>query len=80
MKVTTVRFDESLLARVDGLAKEMKRSRNWLIQEAVGRYLDYEEWFVDQVRAGQKAVDEGRTIPHEEVMAEIDEKIARTRS
>lgn len=58
----------------------MKHSRNWLIQETVGRYLDYEEWFVDQVRAGRKAVDEGRTIPHEEVMAEIDEKIARTRS
>ena len=77
MKVTTVRFDEDVLSRLDGLARETKRSRNWLIQEAVGRYLDYEVWFVDQVRAGLEDVEEGRTVPHDQVMAEVREKIAK---
>ena len=77
MKVTTVRFDEDVLSRLDGLARETKRSRNWLIQEAVGRYLDYEVWFVDQVRVGLEDVEEGRTVPHDQVMAEVREKIAK---
>ncbi len=77
MKVTTVRFDEAVLSRLDGLARETKRSRNWLIQEAVGRYLDYEVWFVDQVRVGLEDVEEGRTVPHDQVMAEVREKIAK---
>ena len=76
MKVTTVRLEEDLLSRVDGLAKEMKRSRNWVIQEAVGRFVDYEQWFVGQVTAGRKAAAEGRTIPHDEVMKEIRDKVA----
>lgn len=76
MKIAAVCFDEEL-SRVDGLAKEMNRSRNWVIQEAVGRFLDYEAWFVEQVHVGQKAVEEGRAVPQDELMAEIDEKIAQ---
>lgn len=77
MKVTTVRLDENLVSRVDGLAEEMKRSRNWVIQEAVKRFVDYEQWFVDQVKAGREAAAADKAIPHEQVMEEIREKVAK---
>ena len=77
MKVTTVRLDENLVSRVDGLAKEMKRSRSWVIQEAVERFVDYEQWFVDQVKAGREAAAAEKSIPHEKVMDEIREKVTK---
>ena len=76
-KTTTIRIDDTVLGRVDGLAKSMSRSRNWVIQQAVDRYLDYEEWFVDQVEQGLEEVKRGKTVPHDEVIAEIRKKIAK---
>ena len=66
-----------MLGRADRIAKALSRSRNWVIQQAVDRYLNYEEWFVQQVTAGLEDVKRGKTIPHDDVMAEIREKIAK---
>lgn len=77
VKTTTIRIDDSVLGRVDSIAKAMSRSRNWVIQQAVDRYLDYEEWFVQQVTQGLEEVKRGKTIPHDQVMAEIRKKIAK---
>ena len=76
-KTTTIRIDDAVLGRVNSLAKSMSRSRNWVIQQAVDRYLDYEEWFVDQVEQGIEEVKRGKTIPHDEVMAELRKKVAK---
>lgn len=76
-KTTTIRIDDTVLGRVDSLAKSMSRSRNWVIQQAVDRYLDYEEWFVHQVEQGLEEVKRGETLSHDEVMAEIRKKVAK---
>lgn len=76
-KTTTIRIDDTVLGRVDSLAKSMSRSRNWVIQQAVDRYLDYEEWFVHQVEQGLDEVKRGKTLSHDEVMAEIRKKVAK---
>lgn len=76
-KTTTIRIDDTVLGRVDSLAKSMSRSRNWVIQQAVDRYLDYEEWFVHQVEQGLEEVKRGKTLSHDEVMAEIRKKVAK---
>ena len=78
-KTTTIRIDDTVLGRVDGLAKSINRSRNWVIQQAVERYLDYEEWFVDQVEQGLDEVKRDKTIAHEEIMAEMRNKVAKKR-
>ncbi len=52
MKSTTIRMEEMMLARVDSMAKNINRSRTWLINKAVERFLSYEEWFIQEVRAG----------------------------
>lgn len=69
MKVTTVRLDEDALSRVDDLAKAIKRPRNWVIQQAVERYLDYEQWFVEEVQAGLREVEAGKLATDEKVAA-----------
>ncbi len=77
MKVTSVWLDDQVLSRIDGLASESKRSRDWIIQQAVEHYLEYEEWFKRQVTAGVEAVEDGKTMPHDRVMGEIRRKIDR---
>ena len=69
MRVTTVRMDDAVLERVDGLARVLSRSRTWVIQHAVERYLDYEEWFVREVEQGLKEVDRGEVATQEQVAA-----------
>ncbi len=41
-KTTTIRMHGATLKRVDGVARAMSRSRAWVINQAVERYIDYE--------------------------------------
>jgi predicted transcriptional regulator len=66
-KTTTIRMDGRTLKRVDGLARAVSRSRAWVINQAVERYLSYEEWFVNEVRRGLDAAASGDLIEHAEI-------------
>ena len=68
MKTTTVRIDEGTLERVDGLAKVLSRSRSWVINQAIDRFLEYEEWFAQEVQSGLAEVERGEFATHEEVV------------
>lgn len=68
MKTTTVRIDNDMLGRVDGLAKSLSRSRSWVINQAIDRFLDYEEWFAKEVKDGLKEVERGEIATHDEVV------------
>ncbi len=59
MKMTTVRVDDHLLDRVDGIAKSQSRPRSWIINQALERFVDYEEWFELEVKAGLTEVERG---------------------
>ena len=59
MKATTIRIDDDTLCRVDGLANTLSRTRSWVINQAVERFLDYEEWFVQKVQDGLKEIGRG---------------------
>ncbi|NOR25584.1 MAG: ribbon-helix-helix protein, CopG family [Desulforhopalus sp.] len=69
MKATTVRIDDDTLGRIDGLANTLNRSRSWVINQAIGRFLVYEEWFVQEVKDGLKEVERGEVATDEEVAA-----------
>ncbi len=64
---TTVRMEEGKLARLDQMAKAINRSRAWVINEAIDRYLDYEEWFVQQVEQSVEVADRGEFATEDEV-------------
>ena len=61
MKATTIRMEEIMLARVDSMAKNINRSRTWLINKAVERFLSYEEWFIQEVQDGLDEAANGET-------------------
>ena len=67
-KTTTIRMDPRTLKRVDGIARAMSRSRAWVINEAIERYLDYEEWFVGAVKRGLKEAETGELVEHQAVV------------
>ncbi len=67
MKATTIRMEDVVLDRVDSMAKSINRSRTWVINQAVERFLSYEEWFIREVRAGVNEVTSGEIASHEEV-------------
>jgi len=69
MKATTIRIHDDVLGRIDGLAKELSRSRSWIINQAIGRFLEYEEWFVQEVKDGLAEVQRGEIATHDEVLA-----------
>lgn len=66
-KPTTVRLSQEVLNAIDGMAKTLGRSRAWVIQDALNRYLEYEVWFREEVRKGLDDLEAGRTLSHEEV-------------
>jgi len=69
MRTTSVRLEDDTLARVDDLASALNRPRAWVIKEAVERYLDYEEWFVEQVQAAIKNAEAGNLASEDDVLA-----------
>lgn len=68
MKTTTVRIHDDVMGRIDGLAKALSRSRSWVINQAIERFLEYEEWFVKEVKDGLEEVERGEITTHEEVV------------
>jgi predicted transcriptional regulator len=64
----------SVLKRLDGIARAMSRSRSWVINQALVRYLDYEEWFVHEVKQALKEVDEGELVDHAVVVRKWEKK------
>ncbi len=77
-KVTTVRLDDQLVDRLDRLAGALDRSRSWLIEQAISRYLDEEAWQVAAIQEGLEAYRSGRTplTAHDQVMDELQKQIA----
>ena len=76
MPSITIRIDEETAAEVDELAGALDRTRAWIANTALQRYLREERKWVEDVRAGIAELDRGEGTPHEELMTEIREKIA----
>lgn len=71
MKATTVRLADDTLGRIDDLANTISRSRSWVINQAIERFLEYEEWFVQEVKDGLDEVARGDIATDEEVAAKF---------
>ncbi len=67
MKATTVRMDDQLLQRVDGIAKSQSRSRSWVINQALERFVNYEEWFKLEVSEGLAEIKRDEVATEDEV-------------
>lgn len=54
-----VRTDKKKLRQLDKLAKQMNRSRNYIVNQAIDQLLDVYAWQDEQARAGIRAADKG---------------------
>lgn len=72
MKATTVRIEDDMLGRIDCLANTLSRSRAWVIKQAIGKFLDYEEWFVQEVKNGIEEIERGEIATDNEVAASFN--------
>jgi predicted transcriptional regulator len=61
------RIDSDQVEALDALAGVLDRDRSYLLKEAVRSYLDVQKWHLQQIQAGIRDAQAGKTRPHAEV-------------
>ena len=56
-----------LQAKLVRLAAERGQDAQALVQEAIEKLVDYDEWFLREVESGLAAADRGELIDHDEI-------------
>lgn len=74
----TIRLSSSVKDKLTELAQHTRRSKSFLASEAIADYVERELTIVGKIQRGLEDMKAGRVTMHEEVMAEIDEVIARS--
>ncbi len=70
MGTTSIRIQPDLIPPLESLANEVKRSKNWLINEAIREYLnkhkkEIRRW--EETLVALDSIKKGREIPEKEV-------------
>jgi len=63
----SIRLDAGTKHRLDVLAKRSRRTKSFLAAEAIGAYVEAEEWQLGEIRKGLEELDAGRGVSHEKV-------------
>jgi predicted transcriptional regulator len=81
VKGIVVRLPEEARQRLNSLAQSRDRSLNFVINEAVRRYLDEEAWLIDHIRDAVQEADAADAVfvSHAEVIAGLDATIEQAR-
>ena len=62
------------------LAAERGRDAEALAREAIERFVDYDEWFVNEVEKGLAQIARGEVLTHEEVGARLENSLTEKQS
>jgi predicted transcriptional regulator len=73
----SIRVPADVVERLDKVAAILERPRSWVILRAIRQYLADEGKEVLDVQEGIKEAERGEGIPIEDVLAEMDEIIAK---
>ena len=73
-RVVTAKIPEDLVLRMDEVADRIDRSKSWIVRQAVTEWLAEEQRRYELTLEAMKDVDDGRTIPHEEVLAMVEQR------
>ena len=65
----TIRLDDETLAKLDALAAETDRSRNWLAAKAIENYIELNAWQIERIKEGIAQADRGEFATEEELDA-----------
>ncbi|MGI6245286.1 MAG: CopG family ribbon-helix-helix protein [Pseudochelatococcus sp.] len=75
----TIDIRPEVKEKLDRLAADTRRSPAALADEALSAYLDHELEIVEGIKRGMADVRAGRTVPHEQVMAEARQIVAEAK-
>lgn len=73
-RVVTTKLPDDLVKEMDDVAARMDRSKSWIVRQAVAEWLAAEQVRYEMTVEALKEVDEGRTIPHEQVLAMVEQR------
>jgi predicted transcriptional regulator len=73
----SLRVPSDLIETLDKIAAVLERPRSWVMLRALRQYIAVEGQEVLDVREGIAELDRGEGIPIEDVLAEMDEIIAK---
>ena len=62
-----VEFPPELQDKLNRMAAEQGREAASLVNEAVVRLFDYDEWFIGEIEKGLAAADRGEFIEHDDM-------------
>ncbi len=63
----SVRVDSAVKKRLEKLAKSTGRSRSFLAAEAIGEFVDVNEWQIAGIKQAIVSMDRGEGVAHEQV-------------
>ena len=75
--VMTIRIEPELKQKLGGLAQATARTQSYLVSEAIREYVEVNEWQVAAIQQGVRQADDGKLIPHDEIRAKWEAKLAR---
>ena len=73
-RVVTAKLPDDLVSQMDEIADRIDRSKSWIVRQAVAEWLAEEQRRHELTLEALKDVEEGRTIPHEEVLAMVEQR------
>ncbi len=73
MHTITAQIPDEMADKLAQFAQEEGRSKSWMVKEAVGDYIAKQEDIRKMTLEGLKAAREGKLIPHEEILKELEQ-------
>jgi predicted transcriptional regulator len=67
-----VNIPPNLQAKLDRIAEKQGCAPESLVNEAIERLVEYDEWFIRQVEKGLAQVERGELMDHEEVVSRME--------
>jgi predicted transcriptional regulator len=80
LKAMEVHLSPDVQAKLTRLAAAQGRDTLAPAQEAIARFVDYDEWFICEVETGLASADRDELLTHEEVGARLEKLIAEKQS
>ncbi|HBG07339.1 MAG: CopG family transcriptional regulator [Geobacteraceae bacterium GWC2_58_44] len=75
----TVRVKPATRKRLDAIALATRRTKSFVVEEALDQYLDVNEWQIKGIEDALAEADspDAEWVDHEEVVASVRAKVAR---
>ena len=71
-----IHLNPDVQAKLARLAAQRGRDAETLAREAIERFVDYDEWFIEEVEKGLAQIERGEVLTHEEVGARLNKLLS----